>query len=196
MIGRSALRAEFLVRTIAERRIGGVLALAPPDGGFFGDFEFHGLETGAFVGAVAKRLMGRPAAGTPPVGSGFDFESEGFGIADFGFLCHGWNLPKATPDATEKRGLTAFSRNFPEWYRVPGWSLICRFFELRRQPATGRPPRRVGHFPRPRQGRSAPEPARLPRRGAGSGIVSAIPHGRTSPPTTRRGAGRNRRRNF
>jgi hypothetical protein len=69
-----------------------LFALAPPDGGFLGDLEFHRLQAAAFVGTVAKRLLGSPAAGTPPVRSGFDFEGKRFGITDFGFFSHmsGW----------------------------------------------------------------------------------------------------------
>ena len=37
----SGLRWQILVSTVAERRIGGVLALAPPNGFFLGDFVFH-----------------------------------------------------------------------------------------------------------------------------------------------------------
>ena len=43
------LKRQRLVRAVAERWIGAVLALAPPDGGFFCDFVFHRLQAGAFV---------------------------------------------------------------------------------------------------------------------------------------------------
>jgi hypothetical protein len=65
-----------------------VLALAPPDGFFLRDLELHWLQSGSLVGAVAKRLMGRATAGTPPVDARFDFESEGFVIANNRFFCH------------------------------------------------------------------------------------------------------------
>lgn len=74
--------------TIAQRRIAGMLALAPPDGGFLGNFKFNRLQASAFVGTVAKRLLGSPSTGTPPIGSGFHFEGEGLGITDFGFFSH------------------------------------------------------------------------------------------------------------
>ena len=45
---------QILVRTIAERGICGVFALAPPDDFFLSDLIFHRLQAGAFVGAVAK----------------------------------------------------------------------------------------------------------------------------------------------
>jgi hypothetical protein len=65
-----------------------VLALAPPDGRFFRDLELHRLQSGSLVGAVAERLMGRAAAGTPPMDARFDFESEGLSITDHRFFCH------------------------------------------------------------------------------------------------------------
>jgi hypothetical protein len=76
-----------------------LFALAPPDGGFFGDLEFHRLEAGAFVGAVAKRLFGGPTAGAPPVRSGFDFEGKGLGITDYRFFGHARMLPEIATGA-------------------------------------------------------------------------------------------------
>jgi len=65
-----------------------VLALAPPHGRFLRDLEFHRLQAGALVGAVAEGLMGRATAGTPPVDTRFDFESEGLSIANNRFFRH------------------------------------------------------------------------------------------------------------
>lgn len=76
------------MRPIAKRWRSGLLALAPPNGGFLGNLELHRLQAGAFVGTVAKRLLGGPTAGTPPVGSGFNFEGKGFGVTDFRFFSH------------------------------------------------------------------------------------------------------------
>jgi len=69
-----------------------VLALAPPDGRLFRNLEFHGLQAGSLVGAVAERLMGRATAGTPPMQARFDFESEGLSITDHRFFRHSTTL--------------------------------------------------------------------------------------------------------
>jgi len=81
-------RTQLLVRAIAQRRSAGLLAQAPPHGGFLRGLEFHRLQAGAFVRAIAKRLLGSAAASTPPIGSGFDFEGKRFGITDDWFFRH------------------------------------------------------------------------------------------------------------
>ena len=43
------VKADLAVRTIAERRICGVFALAPPQGFFLGHFVSHRLQPGALV---------------------------------------------------------------------------------------------------------------------------------------------------
>jgi hypothetical protein len=53
---------QILVRPIAQRRISGVFALAPPDDFFLRHFVFYGLKSRAFMRAVAKRRMRRAAA--------------------------------------------------------------------------------------------------------------------------------------
>ena len=80
---------QFFVCAIAERRAGSLLALAPPDGGFFGDLEFHRGQAGSFVGTIAKGLLGRSATSAPPVGACFDFKGQRFCITDDWFFSHG-----------------------------------------------------------------------------------------------------------
>ena len=54
--------AEGFVCAIAKRRISGLLALAEPECFFLGNLDFHWLQPGALVRAVAERLMsGAPA---------------------------------------------------------------------------------------------------------------------------------------
>ena len=48
---------QVLVRAVAERRVRGVFALAPPDGFFLGDLVFQRLQAGAFMGSIAKRRV-------------------------------------------------------------------------------------------------------------------------------------------
>lgn len=70
------------MRAVAEWRVFRFLALAPPDGLSLQHLVFHGLQAGAFVGAVAKRWMAGSSAGAPPVNSGLDFERQWFEIAN------------------------------------------------------------------------------------------------------------------
>lgn len=78
-----------LVRPVAEWWVRAVLALAPPDGGFFRDFVFHRLQTRAFVGAIAEGLMRRASAGAPPIGACFHFDSHRFPVANDWLFGHG-----------------------------------------------------------------------------------------------------------
>ena len=77
------------MRSVAEWWIRAVLALAPPDGGFFCDFVFHRLQAGAFVGAIAEGLVRRAPAGAPPIGACFHFESHWFSVATDRLFGHG-----------------------------------------------------------------------------------------------------------
>ena len=79
---------QVFVGAIAEGRGGGVFALAPGEGGTFGDLDFDGLEAGSFVRAIAEGGVGRASAGAPEVGAGFDFEGEGAAGADDWFFGH------------------------------------------------------------------------------------------------------------
>jgi hypothetical protein len=100
------------VAAIAERRLGRVFALAPPEGLFLGDFDFHRLQAGALVGAVAKRLVGGPAAGAPEIHPGFDFKRKRLGITYNRFLGHeGETVPSDSPtrDGNERSGGFAMS---------------------------------------------------------------------------------------
>ena len=81
---------QVLVRAVAERRVRGVLALAPPDGFFLRHLVFHRLQAGALVRAVAKRRVARAAAGTPPMGAGLHFERQRLGIANNRLFSHGF----------------------------------------------------------------------------------------------------------
>ena len=77
------------MRAVAERWIGAVFALAPPDGGFFGNLVFHRLQTRSFVGAIAEWLMCRTPAGTPPMSACFNFECHRFPVANDRLFSHG-----------------------------------------------------------------------------------------------------------
>lgn len=74
---------------VTARWIGAVLALTPPDGFLLIYLEFHRLESGALVGSIAKGRVSRTAAGTPPVGTGFDRQRERLRITNNRFLRHG-----------------------------------------------------------------------------------------------------------
>ena len=63
-----------------------MLASAKIDGLGFGGFEFHRCEVGAFVAAIAKRLIGALPAGAPEIAfAGFDFHRIGTLLGDFWF---------------------------------------------------------------------------------------------------------------
>ena len=83
------------MRAIAERGVSGVFALAPPDGFLLGDFEFHRLQAGAFVRAIAERLMRGTTARTPPMRASFDFQSQRLRIANNRFFRHGGSMAAA-----------------------------------------------------------------------------------------------------
>ena len=105
---RALLRgAQLLVRSIAQRRTGGLLALAPPHGGFLRGLKFHRLQAGAFVRAIAKGLLGSATASAPPIGSSLDFEGQRFVITDNRYFRH--------PDTLHSSGQRAIanSENFP-----------------------------------------------------------------------------------
>lgn len=74
---------------VAKGCFGGVFALAPPNGFFLGYFEFDRLQAGALVCAVAERLVGRAAAGAPPISAGLHFKWQGFVSAGDGLFGHG-----------------------------------------------------------------------------------------------------------
>jgi hypothetical protein len=76
----SCLKA--LVTPIAVRRVGRVLALAPPDGGRLGAFKSHRLQARALVAAIAKWLVRGKTARAPEMHAGLDFERQRLGIAD------------------------------------------------------------------------------------------------------------------
>ena len=92
--------AQFLVRAIAQRRAGGLLALAPPHRGLLGNLEFHRLQPCALVGAIAKRLRRGSPTRTPPIGAGFNFEGKRFGITHNRFVRHAAMLSTTTETAT------------------------------------------------------------------------------------------------
>lgn len=59
-----------------------MLALAEPECLLFLDLDFHRLEAGAFVRAVAKwRMTGAPA-GAPPMDPGIHLQCKRFGVAN------------------------------------------------------------------------------------------------------------------
>ena len=72
--------------SVAESRIGGVLATAEVDGLGFSGLEFYGCETGALVAAVAEGLAGAQAPGSPVVAlAGFDLDGIGTLLGDVWF---------------------------------------------------------------------------------------------------------------
>lgn len=90
--GLRLLGREAFVATIAERRIFGGFAKAEVESFFLGDFKFKGLQASAFVGAIAERLIGTAATGTPPMGACFDFECQGLSAARNCFFGHAATL--------------------------------------------------------------------------------------------------------
>ncbi len=66
------------MRAITKGRIFGSFALAETDRGFLVDDQFFRLDTGAFVRAIAKRGMAGSTTCAPPIGSGFQFQFDGF----------------------------------------------------------------------------------------------------------------------
>lgn len=77
------------MRAVTERRIFRRLALAETKGRFFGNFKLTGLQSGALVGAVAKRAVAGAAAGTPPISAWFKFNLERSFLGWNGFFRHG-----------------------------------------------------------------------------------------------------------
>ncbi len=73
---------------VTIRRILAGLALAEADRGLFGDFQLLRLESGAFVGAIAKRTMTCPPAGAPPVSPGFKLEADRALVSGDRFVRH------------------------------------------------------------------------------------------------------------
>jgi hypothetical protein len=80
--------SERLVAAIAERRVLGLLAVAQPDLLGLRQIELLRAKTGAFMAAVAVWLMAAQAAGTPPVVSSRQFNSDGLFLVDFGKIFH------------------------------------------------------------------------------------------------------------
>ena len=87
---------------VAERRIPGVFALAPPDGLFLGDFEFHRLQAGSLVGAVTKRLVSGPPARAPPMDASLNFKRKWLRIANNRFLGHEGKSAPAPASARDR----------------------------------------------------------------------------------------------
>ena len=73
------------MRAVAERLIAGMLAAAPVDGLFFGDFQNDWHEFCTFVRTVAIWLVLRQAAGAPGVISRLDFDSIRALLGNFRF---------------------------------------------------------------------------------------------------------------
>ena len=72
------------MRAIAKRWFLGALATAQPDGLFLSNGKFHRLKVGAFMGAVTQGLLFGFAAGTPPVITGFELDTIGYGLWTIG----------------------------------------------------------------------------------------------------------------
>ena len=98
------------MRAVAHRLLGGRLAAAEVDLLGFGGVVFQRRDAGVLVGAVAERLLGRLAAGAPPVGlAGFDIDEA---LSFFGAPA-----PGAAPDMTALSPIDAqnlFLRRFEE----------------------------------------------------------------------------------
>ena len=73
---------------VTKRRVFALLAVAQPDFLLLSQSEFLGTKPGAFVVAVAHRLVTTQTTGTPPVITGFEFESDRLGFKDFGEIFH------------------------------------------------------------------------------------------------------------
>jgi hypothetical protein len=81
---------KFFVCAVAKWRRGAVLAAAEVDGLGLGSFEFYRREAASLVAAIAERLIGALAAGTPEVAlAGFDGNGIG-GLLWDGGIWHGW----------------------------------------------------------------------------------------------------------
>jgi hypothetical protein len=77
---------EFGVASVAENRMGCMLAAAEIDGFGFGGLEFYGREFASLVAAVAERLGIALAAGTPVVAfTGFDFDGKRAFLGNYRF---------------------------------------------------------------------------------------------------------------
>jgi hypothetical protein len=77
MAGIECVLAELKleVASVAENRIGGVLAAAKVDGFGFRGLEFYWSDAASLVAAIAEGLACAAAAGTPEIAfSGFDFD--------------------------------------------------------------------------------------------------------------------------
>ena len=86
--------SELLVAAVAHHAIGAVFATAKMDG--FGLFRlvFERNEIAALVAAVAERLAGAFAAGTPPVALAcFHFNGKGAFLGDYGLLVRHFEAP-------------------------------------------------------------------------------------------------------
>lgn len=71
-------KLEFVVASVAKNRTGGVLASAKVESFGFRGFKFYRSDAAAFVAAIAKRLAGAAAAGTPEIAlAGFDLNRVG-----------------------------------------------------------------------------------------------------------------------
>ena len=68
------------MRSVAERGILSVLAVAERDSLGLFKFEFLRMEAAAFVRSVAKRLALGKAARAPPIDAGVEFENRGLPI--------------------------------------------------------------------------------------------------------------------
>jgi len=94
---------KLLVRAIAERRVGGVLAATEPDGAATGGLVLERREFRTFVGTVAERLFGGLAAGAPPIGLALLDVDGHRGAASDLRVCHGGLLEPSTTQKSLKR---------------------------------------------------------------------------------------------
>jgi len=68
---------QVAVSAVAERLVAAVLAAAQGNGGLGGNGQFDRAEFTALVGAVAEGLVGRFAAGAPPIDAWFQLQDVG-----------------------------------------------------------------------------------------------------------------------
>jgi hypothetical protein len=88
----SALR-ERLVTPVAEGCVLRVLAVAEPDLLLLGQRELLRAKAGAFVAAIAHRLVARESARAPEVISGLEFNCNGLLVVDFWEVAHAQTVP-------------------------------------------------------------------------------------------------------
>jgi hypothetical protein len=86
-IGRrlTADRSDLFVAAVAKCAVLRVLAAAPGDFPLLGNIDLQGRKCRSLVRSVAKGLVLRSAARTPPVGAGFGIENIGKFLGNDGF---------------------------------------------------------------------------------------------------------------